>query len=134
MKDINLFKYAYIFRETLILGYLVTFSCWVVHVFTQKVNSLLEKISFDRKSSLVHTYVEIRKHCSSAELYTSLTHRPITHWTNFQCFLFQCFSFTFTLSFFRTIVYSENCCKIEHELVNLIVSVQFYVNWRIIIR
>ena len=112
---------------------LVTFSRWVVHFFTQKVNSLLEKISFDRKSSLVHTYVEIRKHCSSAELYTSLTHRPITHWTNFQCFLFQCFSFTFTLSFFRTIVYSENCCKIEHELVNLIVSVQFNVNWRIII-
>ena len=55
---------------------LVTFSRWVVHVFTQKVNSLLEKISFDRKSSLVHTYVEIR------ELRTLYVASPscILHW------------------------------------------------------
>ena len=133
MKDTNLFKYTYILGETLILGYLVTFSCWVVHVFTKKVNSLLlEKISFDRKSSLVHTYVEIREHCSCTELYTTLTDRSHTEQI-FNVFLFQCFSFTFTFLFFRTIVYSENCCKIEHESVNLVILFQFYVNWRIIV-
>ena len=75
-----------ILRETLILDVLVTFSWWVVHVFTQKVNSLLEKISFDRKSSLVHTYVEIRELKLHQVVY--YIDRPITHWTNFQCFSF----------------------------------------------
>ena len=67
----------------------------------KKVNSLLlEKISFDRKSSLVHTNVEIREHCSCTELYTTLTDRSHTEQI-FNVFLFSMFFFHFHIFIFQ---------------------------------